>query len=206
MARCTRFTLLPESPGLDTENGESSSSQALGNLSDEPPQYSTIPEDDGDNPISTGLPIHTRLGKKGNKKNLDIDKVSGEAYERVNFLVDEFMQTHPSPPYCEHAVTGNLPCPVIIPQRRPRDWKRGFMRAYAPVLNNSGISEETFIDFLKTFSAVNKYLPWLNVINFAATSLITIPVLNCMCSNLLPLASDILKFDVGRDSLWHVRQ
>lgn len=35
-----------------------------------------------------------------------------------------------------------LPCPVIIPQRRPESRDRGFVRAYAPNLVDSGIDHE----------------------------------------------------------------
>ena len=49
------------------------------------------------------------------------------------------------------AVPPRLTCPVIIPQRRPGSKSRGFMRAYAPVLADYDINEETFLDFLKTF-------------------------------------------------------
>ncbi|KAK4900352.1 hypothetical protein LTR27_002577 [Elasticomyces elasticus] len=44
-----------------------------------------------------------------------------------------------------------LPLPVIIPQRRPRARARGFIRAYAPVLEDCGINEATFIAFLDDF-------------------------------------------------------
>jgi hypothetical protein len=49
-----------------------------------------------------------------------------------------------------------LPCPVIIPQRRPRKKDRGFVRAYAPVLANSGISQEVFMHFLENLDKANK--------------------------------------------------
>jgi hypothetical protein len=44
-----------------------------------------------------------------------------------------------------------LPCPVIIPQRRPGAKKRGFVRAYAPVLADCGISQDVFIKFISDF-------------------------------------------------------
>lgn len=37
---------------------------------------------------------------------------------------------------------------VIIPQRRPSDRARGFVRAYAPDLLRCGISQETFLQFI----------------------------------------------------------
>lgn len=45
-----------------------------------------------------------------------------------------------------------LPCPVIIPQRRPRKKVRGFIRAYPPLLSEcSGISQAAFLAFLENF-------------------------------------------------------
>lgn len=41
-----------------------------------------------------------------------------------------------------------LPRAVIIPQRRPSDRARGFVRAYAPDLLHCGISQETFLQFI----------------------------------------------------------
>jgi hypothetical protein len=52
-----------------------------------------------------------------------------------------------------------LPCPVIIPQRRPRKRERGFVRAYAPVLADSGVSEDVFLEFLEGFDRVNEVCP-----------------------------------------------
>lgn len=37
---------------------------------------------------------------------------------------------------------------VVIPQRRPGDRARGFVRAYAPDLLRCGISQETFLQFI----------------------------------------------------------
>lgn len=56
-----------------------------------------------------------------------------------------------------------LPCPVIIPQRRPGAKKRGFVRAYAPVLADCGISQDVFLKFISDFhksSQVGDYYPF----------------------------------------------
>ena len=47
-------------------------------------------------------------------------------------------------------VASRLKAPVIIPQRRPGSKTRGFMRAYAPVLADHGIDQDTFLTFLKS--------------------------------------------------------
>ena len=66
----------------------------------------------------------------------------------VHKLVQKFLTAHPAPP---HTPMGPLECPVIIPQRRPHTKARGFVRAYAPVLEDAGIDQDTWIEFLKIF-------------------------------------------------------
>ncbi|KAK5172100.1 uncharacterized protein LTR77_003738 [Saxophila tyrrhenica] len=62
-----------------------------------------------------------------------------------------------------------IPCPVIIPQRRPRTKARGFVRAYAPLLGEcSGISQETFLLFLKNFHKASQASPVFPVIRMSA--------------------------------------
>ena len=65
-----------------------------------------------------------------------------------------------------------LPFPVVLPQRRPKDKARGFVRAYPPILaETSGIDQQTFLDFLTGFDEANKTSPVYNVINIACMSI-----------------------------------
>ena len=57
-----------------------------------------------------------------------------------------------------------LQYPVVIPQRRPGTKARGFVRAYAPDLENVGIDEVTFSTFLHNFQESAKASPLLNLI------------------------------------------
>ena len=66
----------------------------------------------------------------------------------VHKLVQEFLTAHPAPP---QPLTGPLECPVILPQRRPHTKARGFVRAYAPALEDADIDQDTWMDFLKVF-------------------------------------------------------
>ena len=68
-----------------------------------------------------------------------------------------------------------LPCPVIIPQRRPGDHSRGFMRAYAPVLADSGIPQATFLYFLKDFYDSSKASPIFVVVQIGGGFIGMIP-------------------------------
>ena len=76
--------------------------------------------------------------------------------------------------------TGQLPCPVIIPQRRPHDKKRGFVRAYAPVLQPCGIDQEAFLAFLKAMHQSSKAAPVFRVINIAALIAGVVPSITAM--------------------------
>lgn len=67
-------------------------------------------------------------------------------------MVREIVQMAGPPP----RPSKRLPCAVIIPQRRPRDKTRGFVRAYAPVLHDCGIGQDVFLKFLKDWYQVSK--------------------------------------------------
>ncbi|KAJ0167462.1 hypothetical protein CTA2_2505 [Colletotrichum tanaceti] len=68
----------------------------------------------------------------------------------------------------DHAANGRgLPLPVILPQRRPENRARGFLRAYAPLLADVGIDETTFLDFVDTFNKALEPSPWINALNLA---------------------------------------
>ena len=87
----------------------------------------------------------------------------------------------------EHKITSTpfpltlkpLACPVILPQRRPKDKSRGFVRAYAPLLKEcSDIDEKTFIDFINDLDVASKASPVFDVINMAcfAAGLVPNPI------------------------------
>lgn len=58
----------------------------------------------------------------------------------------------------------SLPFPVIIPQRRPGTKTRGFVRAYAPILEDAGIDQHMFLTFLKDFHKAAQASPVFDVI------------------------------------------
>lgn len=90
----------------------------------------------------------------------------------IPYLAEKFAETYPLQ---DTASLPRLDCSVIIPQRRPESRKRGFIRAYAPVLAAKGISEETFIDFIATFNIASQANPLLNAINMASFSAHALP-------------------------------
>ncbi|KUJ19487.1 uncharacterized protein LY89DRAFT_642557 [Mollisia scopiformis] len=90
-----------------------------------------------------------------------------ESYNPHNpkVVFERFIERHPTPII---PATTKLSLPVIVPQRRPRDRTRGFIRAYAPVLSEVGIDQAAFIDFLETFNQASLASPRIQVLNLAS--------------------------------------
>lgn len=68
-----------------------------------------------------------------------------------------------------------LAVPVIIPQRRPGERARGFIRAYSPVLEGAGIDQSTFMDFIRDLNLATMPSPWINAINVASIAVQHVP-------------------------------
>ena len=79
---------------------------------------------------------------------LDEKPKGDEPKADVHKLVQNFLAAHPAP---SSTPRGPLECPVIIPQRRPHTKARGFVRAYAPALEDAGVDQDTWMEFLKIF-------------------------------------------------------
>lgn len=77
--------------------------------------------------------------------NKTIEPQSRERQNNEDMMGDLLEMAGPIPPM------KRLPCPVVIPQRRPGSKFRGFVRAYAPDLADSGISQDMFLEFLEMF-------------------------------------------------------
>lgn len=112
-----------------------------------------------------------------NEWNLDDaqDEIAGEhsksavdANPERTFLEKHGRQSGP-------VVAGQLELPVVIPQRRPKDRSRGFIRAYAPVLQSAGIDQPTWLEFLDTLQKSSAADPWLNAINLASIGTMFMP-------------------------------
>ena len=61
-----------------------------------------------------------------------------------------------------------LPFPVVLPQRRPGTKTRGFVRGYAPILQESGTDQEMSQSFLKDFHKAMQACPIFEVVMVAA--------------------------------------
>ncbi|KAI9735710.1 MAG: hypothetical protein M1818_006318 [Claussenomyces sp. TS43310] len=92
------------------------------------------------------------------RAELETESSAGESWT-TDQLVEDFTKQHPARLSDSTLTTTNrLHCPVIIPQRRPESKIHGFVRAYAPVLNDCGVDQVTFLDFLDNFTKSIKLL------------------------------------------------
>ena len=129
---------------------------------------------------------------EGDEKQWELDEaqdeVVGGAAPEPQFkqdssgLAERFIHKYPlapasplPPPYSETAPLPRLPLPVVLPQRRPKNGSRGFVRAYAPVLEECGIDQAMFLEFLEVFNQCSLASPWLSAINLASLAASPLP-------------------------------
>lgn len=182
-AEAIRARRTPSSSG----SGEASSSRNIENSPNY--EYVEVPEKRAEELIANGqaVPVDKKIQPSDHEES-DSDETAAENDEAdwqldeaaqqqtdpttlvgdsdrqigVDELVQSFVAEHPPPSYA--AATGKLPCPVIIPQRRPHDKSRGFVRAYAPMLADCGISQATFLHFLKALHQADEVSPSRRII------------------------------------------
>lgn len=101
---------------------------------------------------------------KDTTKDHGIDKIEGSGKDQQpGDFAQDFIKRHPF----DQAVAGSqspIQLPVVIPQRRPKNRGRGFVRAYSPVLADAGIDQPEFIDFMDSFNKAIKPSDWLAAI------------------------------------------
>ncbi|KAI3319156.1 hypothetical protein HD806DRAFT_295354 [Xylariaceae sp. AK1471] len=82
--------------------------------------------------------------------------------------VDSFLQAHPLSSDSPPGGLYHLEMPVVLTQRRPGTRTRGFVRAYAPILQDVGIDQPTFLEFIDELNKAVEPSPWIQAINLAA--------------------------------------
>ncbi|EXJ69488.1 uncharacterized protein A1O5_07524 [Cladophialophora psammophila CBS 110553] len=96
----------------------------------------------------------------------------------VESLVTTFIQAHEHPTTRSSkspASATKLPCPVVIPQRRPGNKQRGFVEAYAPALGQYGIEQDAFLEFIRAMNKAIQQNAWLAAIQLAAVGASFVP-------------------------------
>ncbi|KAF2814362.1 uncharacterized protein BDZ99DRAFT_437263 [Mytilinidion resinicola] len=127
--------------------------------SDDPPVYAELPPDDAKALIASGDAVPVERHEDGDEKDWDLDDAAEEAdpdaeqrtQKESNDAFAIALARLPPPD-----LTKKLPCAVILPQRRPRAKARGFVKAYAPVLLETGIDQTTFLAFLSAWEKSSK--------------------------------------------------
>lgn len=132
------------------------------------------------------------------RDNKSIDEVS---------LAQQFVSLYSAPPLYSLYEDGpekprplqGLSAPVVLPQRRPKNRGRGFIRAYAPALGACGIDQAMFLDFLDTAEKACQASPWLNAINLASIATIWMPSITGMAVSIaIQITTDIAIAVEGR--------
>lgn len=107
-------------------------------------------------------------------------------------LADNFIRTHPLPVYPESPPqAARLTLPIVLTQRRPKARGRGFIKAYAPILEGVGIDEAAFLDFIDKLNKAVEPSPWIQAINLASFAAQHVPLAVSMAISVaLKLAAD----------------
>ncbi|KAJ5569152.1 hypothetical protein N7450_011638 [Penicillium hetheringtonii] len=61
-----------------------------------------------------------------------------------------------------------IACPIVVPQRRPGNKERGFMKAYAPILSQYDITQEHFHGFIDALNKAVRASKWIAAVQIAA--------------------------------------
>ena len=144
---------------------------------DAPPSYDEVMNDEEDWELDEAGGEHQEAGYSDSDKKPDVRETLGQ-----------FLQRHPT---VRNLIQDSrrLPCPVIIPQSRPRTKSRGFVRAYAPVLGDCGIDQETWMDFLETFHKASQASPIFSGILVAGHLVGYVPSISAMVASMLVQAT-----------------
>lgn len=138
-------------------------------------------EDDPGGPQAPGDTVNDEedweLDEAGVELNQTESSESGEEKPDVRKYLQKFLAAHP---LASNSSLAKLPCPVILPQQRPRTKSRGFVRAYAPVLAGAGIDQDTWMDFLETFQKSSQASPVFGAIIVAGHLVGYVPSVTAM--------------------------
>lgn len=102
------------------------------------------------------------------------DPPAYDTEEAIDTAIHRFASEYPPPAYSSETVP-LLPAPILLPQRRPKERKRGFIRAYAPDLAAFSIDQKMFLEFLDTAEKACQGARWLNAINLASIGTMFMP-------------------------------
>ena len=106
----------------------------------------------------------TQLPAAGNDRT-QVQEVHSGSSSVANDFVASFLSRHSTSTVIQSSIP--LTTPIVIPQRRPKTRRRGFLHAYAPILSSFDIPQATFLDFISTLNKSLTPNPCLNANNLA---------------------------------------
>jgi len=94
--------------------------------------------------------------------NFSPQNTSSDEFD-MDFMLQSYINNHPPRP----TKSNSLSMDVLLPQRRIKSQHKGFVRAYAPVLGECGIDQDTWLEFLDGFEKSISKNSWFHVTNAA---------------------------------------
>lgn len=89
--------------------------------------------------------------------------------QRAESAVETFIRNNPRPETTHETMPKpRLTKPVVVPQRRPGNKERGFVKAYAPDLEAFGIDQSSFLEFIGAVNKAVQASKWLHAVQVAA--------------------------------------
>ncbi|OBR11527.1 FAD binding domain protein [Colletotrichum higginsianum IMI 349063] len=131
------------------------------------PSHTQFPSETVQSPPGEAVPDSNKIVDEKATTGEEEESRSQKDQKDSGNLATAFINRHACLPGNRAANGRELPLPVILPQRRPEKRARGFLRAYAPLLADVGIEENTFLDFIDTFNKALEPNPWINALNLA---------------------------------------
>ncbi|RAH79592.1 hypothetical protein BO86DRAFT_342887 [Aspergillus japonicus CBS 114.51] len=165
-----------------------------------PPPYTTTPLSDKQN-----TPTDSNTAQNDLEYSWQLDEAQEQVMKSPEYtprkskqgtanpdkVIAAFLLRRPPPAVPLNPNTA-LPYPVAIPQRRPKDKKRGFIRAYAPDLESVGIDQDTWFDMIETLNEASLANPWINAINLASIAATPLPfAISTAISVAIMVATDV---------------
>lgn len=107
----------------------------------------------------------------------ELTDVSLQEVHEDEQALDRFVEEHTlsSADFTTNRAHNHLPCPVVIAQRRPGNKERGFIEAYAPLLEQFSVQQDEFISFITATNKAVQSSKLLSAIQLAAFGTSFIP-------------------------------
>ena len=160
---------VPSSPGSSANTSDADLVKET--LNEEGVDGASEQFDDGEDEDANGWHQDSESAKTGHEESLGRDLSPTKTGDATEQSMSEIHSTEKTPDSIQPVVSprsGKLPYPVILPQRRPGTKSRGFVRAYAPILQSVDITQETFLSFLKQLHKNSQASPVFDVVIIAA--------------------------------------